>query len=350
MGQGRIINKIEDNYDVERLKMFKLPIIKSVNQLLDILCFTPADEKRFFYSKNRKTFLYHTYKIEKKNSNEKRVIEVPDIRVKEVQQLINKHILSKIKLPPSCHGFRKNCSVLTNALPHVGAKTLMKFDIKDFFPSIKLNMVVKQFRFLGFGENVSRYLGYLCVNDKYSLPQGAPTSPYLSNLICMKIDRRIEAFCSKRKLTYTRYADDITISSKDILSYRAYEHVQEAVMNIIDDSDELYSFSLNKKKSHRIINGQRMIVTGVLVNEKANVQRKIYRELDNAIRFIGKYGVLDHMKKINQENTSVLFYKQHLYGLACYINMFDKEKGAKYIERLNGLNLDKEEVFNNDRN
>ena len=340
MGKENIIEKTDDNYNEARLRMFGLPIIKSVNQLLDILCFTPADEKRFFYSDNRKIFLYHKCEISKKNSTEKRIIEVPDLRVKEVQQLINKHILSKINMPSSCHGFRKKCSVLTNSLPHVGAKTLMKFDIENFFPSIKLNMIIKQFRFFGYGNNVSKYLGYLCVNNDYSLPQGAPTSPYLANLICMKIDRRIEAFCSQWDLTYTRYADDLTISSKSYISYKRFEHIQEVVKNILDDPNELYSFNLNKKKTHRIVSNNRMIVTGVLVNDKANAPKTLYRELDNAIRYIKKYGILNHLKKIEKEKTNIYFYKQHLFGLACYINMFDKEKGKYYFAKLNEINFD----------
>ena len=83
----------------------------------------------------------------------------------------------------NCHGFVKNKSILTNALPHIGARVLMKFDFENFFPSIKLHNVISQFRFFGYGKNVSRYLGYLCVNSNFSLPQGAPTSPYLSNLM-----------------------------------------------------------------------------------------------------------------------------------------------------------------------
>lgn len=339
MSYQGIIDKTDDNYNENRLKSFHLPVIKSVNQLLDVLCFTHGDEMKFFYSENRKTFLYHKYYIDKRNSNEQREIEVPHPKIKEVQKLINKHIFSKFNMSDSCHGFHKNRSTLTNALPHVGAKTLLKFDIKDFFPSIKLNMVVKQFRFFGYGVNVSKYLGYLCVNNKFSLPQGAPTSPYLSNLICIKIDKRIEAFCSSKGLSYTRYADDITISSKEMISYNKFKFIESVIQNIINDPEELYSFKLNEKKSHRIINGQKMVVTGVLVNTKANAQKSIYRELDNAIKYISIYGIEDHMDKMHSYTASVYNYKQHLFGLACYVNMFNREKGSYYLNQLKQLDF-----------
>ena len=241
----------------------------------------------------------------------------------------------------SCHGFVKNKSILTNALPHVGAKTLMKFDIQDFFPSITLNLVVKQFRFFGYGINVSRYLGYLCVNSDFCLPQGAPTSPFLSNLICIKIDKRIEGYCKKYNYIYTRYADDITISSKDFVSEHKFNKIKNFISEVLDDEEELYSFKLNQKKCHRFVNGQKMIVTGIVVNSKASVNKSIYRELDNAIRYIKLFGVEEHLKHL-ELSYDVYSYKQHLYGLAYFVHMVDHKKGKEYISKLNELHFDEE--------
>lgn len=145
----KLIIKDNDNYNEDKLRRYHLPIIKSVNQLLSMISFTSEDERKFFYSNNRKTFLYREITVPKRNGNGLRTIEIPDPKVKEIQQVLNKYIFSKFRMANSCHGFVKNKSILTNALPHVGAKTLMKFDIKDFFPSITLNLVVQQLRFFG---------------------------------------------------------------------------------------------------------------------------------------------------------------------------------------------------------
>ena len=335
----KIIVKDTDNFNENRLNYYHLPVIKSVNQLLSMINFTFEDERKFFYSGNRDFFLYHQLDVPKRNGNGTRRIEIPHPKVKEIQQIINKHILSKFNMANSCHGFVKNKSILTNALPHVGAKTLMKFDIKDFFPSITLNLVVQQFRFFGYGINVSRYLGYLCVNNDFCLPQGAPTSPYLSNLICIKIDKRIEGYCKKYNYNYTRYADDITISSKELISENKFNKIKKFISSVLDDEDELYSFKLNEEKCHRFVNGQKMIVTGIVVNSIASVNKSICRELDNAIRYIKLFGVEEHLNHLELDYDEYS-YKQHLYGLAYFVNMVNPEKGKEYVSKLDELYFD----------
>ena len=236
-------------------------------------------------------------------------------------------------MPNSCIGYMRGKSIVDNAIPHLEAKTLRKFDIKDFFPSIKLPKVVGQFRYFGYGPNVSKYLGYLCVNKVYSLPQGAPTSPMLSNLVCIRLDNRIEAFCKKLNLSYTRYADDITISSKEKLSTSRCEYIKNFIDKVITEE----GFTPNQEKYRKFVNGQSLKVTGITVNTKMNVDKKIIRELENAIRYISRYGLEIHLDRI--EFNEHIDYVNHLYGLAFYIKMVDSEKGKKFLEQLNELNL-----------
>ena len=337
----KLIIKDDDNYNEDKLRRYHLPIIKSVNQLLSMISFTSEDERKFFYSNNRKTFLYREITVHKRNGNGLRTIEIPDPKVKEIQQVLNKYIFSKFRMANSCHGFVKNKSILTNALPHVGAKTLMKFDIKDFFPSITLNLVVQQLRFFGYGINVSKYIGYLCVNKDFCLPQGAPTSPYISNLICINIDKRIEGYCKKYNYKYTRYADDISISSTEYISDYKYEKIKEFIKKVLDDEKKLYSFKLNEEKCHKFVNGQKMIVTGIVINSKATVNKSVYRELDNAIRYIKLFGVNNHVEHLELD-YDVYSYKQHLYGLAYFVNMVNPDKAKIYLNKLNSLNFDEE--------
>lgn len=327
-----MIIKETDDYNLQKLKNFNLPIITSVNHLLKLLDISPEEEKKYLYSDNRKKNLYYEYNIPKKNGGVRK-IEVPDEKIKLIQKAINRVILSNFNMPQSCMGYMKGKSIVDNALPHVSAITLMKFDIKNFFPTINLKKVVGQFRYFGYGKNVSKYLGYLCVNKDFCLPQGAPTSPMLSNLVCIKLDKRIEAFCKKYNLNYTRYADDITISSLEKLSRLKCEYIKSFVDMVIVEE----GFIPNQEKYRRFVNGQALKVTGITVNTKANVDKKIIRELENAIRYILKYGLDSHLNRINYDSD--IDYTNHLYGLAFYIKMVDKDKGLKYIEELKKLRL-----------
>ena len=100
----------------------------------------------------------------------------------------------------------------------------------------------------------------------------------------------------------------------------------------------MYSFKLNEEKCHKFVNGQKMIVTGIVINSKATVNKSVYRELDNAIRYIKLFGVNNHIEHLELD-YDVFSYKQHLYGLAYYIKMIDKKKGEVYFQELNKLNL-----------
>lgn len=325
------INKDSDNCNIPRLVNFKLPVIKSINQLLEIFEISEKEEKMFFYSQNRKTFLYKTKNIPKRKGGY-RVLEIPNDKLMAIQKSINKVVLSRFKMSKSCTSYIKGKSIINNAVPHVKSKSILKFDIQDFFPSIRLNQIVAQFRYFGYGKNVSRYLGYLCVNNDFSLPQGAPTSPMLSNLVCIKLDVRLERYCEKHNYRYTRYADDITISSLERLEDKECEKIKSFVYMVLEEE----GFIPNHNKYLKINNGQLMTVTGIVVNDKTNAIKSKHRELDNAIRYIEKYGLKNHLEKIN---CSKLNYKQHLFGLANYIKMINFEKGNEYIQRLKSLNF-----------
>lgn len=324
MKKGKVIDKTKDNVNVERLNKFNLPIIESVNHLLSLINFSENDEKRFLYSENHNSNIYREIKI-KKRTGGFRKIEIPCDKIMDVQTAINDVILSSFKMANSCCGYVKGKSIVSNAKPHVKAKVLLKFDVVDFFPSITLKQVVWQFRYFGYGENVSRYLGYLCVNSSYNLPQGAPTSPMLSNLVCVRLDNRIESFCKKNNLIYSRYADDITISSKNLLSKVTIDYIKRIINTILLDE----GFKHNEKKFNVITQSSKMKVTGIVVNDKLSVDKKIIRELDNSIRYISKFGLEGHLTKINYRSEKD--YIKHVVGLACFVQMIDKDKGDYYL-------------------
>lgn len=320
-----------DNPNVKRLNYYNLPIIDNLVVLFKALNLTLNDVKMLFYSNNRRAFLYRNVEISKKNGGI-RVLNVPNDKLKSIQSAINRVILSKFNISRYATGFVKGKGICDNAIPHIKAKTLMKIDIKDFFPSINFYQVFKQFLFFGYGKKVSNVLARICVDANMKLPQGAPTSPALSNLICLKLDARISAYCEKKSLIFTRYADDITISSNSKLSKNEILKIKNIISVILLDE----GFVMNQQKFHYFYQGSRFLITGIVANEKISVPKEKIREIDNAIRYINKYGLEDHMKHIKCLNDN---YIGHLYGLASFIYMIDKEKGIYYLNQLNNLNL-----------
>ena len=180
---------------------------------------------------------YTEYKIRKKSGGY-RLIEAPDYMLKNMQRWIYINILCKdVSIKDCVHGFIpafKNRDrvrgILTNAAPHAGHDWLINIDLKDFFHTVYLDRVNNYFHFLGYDEEVVKTLTALCTY-KSRLPQGAPTSPMLSNIIASKMDEKMLEYCTKRGIIYTRYADDLTFSAdygvkvphmEDI--YKSYEN------------------------------------------------------------------------------------------------------------------------------
>lgn len=172
---------------------------------------------------------------------------------------------------------------------------------------------------------MSFILSKLCTLSSI-LPQGAPTSPYISNIVCKKLDKRLESLCVKINADYSRYADDITISgSQKIRDY----------LNLIKKILKEEGFENNRKKERIIDNGNRKMVTGLIVNQKLSVPKKKKRYLRQQIYYCNKFGVTSHLQKTNQLEKSN--YMEHLFGLAYFIKMVEREEGEKYLKELNNL-------------
>ena len=197
--------------------------------------------------------------------------------------------------------------------------------MKDFFPSIGYKEIYRVFRYIGYTDSVSKLLTKLCTNANDVLPQGSPASPELSNLVSLKLDKRLGSLAKSIGADYTRYADDITFSGKK--SIRKYESV---IRKIISEE----GYEINEEKYRIQYSFQRQEVTGLIVNDKVSVPQKYVAELDNAIYYCKKYGVVNHMKHIDCERG---FYKEHLYGLAYFVKMVDAEKGLNYLIELNSI-------------
>jgi retron-type reverse transcriptase len=251
---------------------------------------------------------YRVYKIPKAG-HKFRQIEAPRRFLKLVQRWIYDYMLSPVSLPSEVHGFTPKKDIFTNARPHLGAKNIMVIDIKDFFPSIKKKSVRRVFKELGFPRKVSMRLTGLCTFDG-RLPQGAPTSPALANIIFSPIDTELVQIAKEWGCEYTRYADDLVFSGN--MKFTIKEKTR--IVKLIEES----GFKINKKKSRIIGSGGRQIVAGIVVNQKGLPPRNKRM----------KWRATFHQASLNPEK-----YKENgltLMGIASFVNRYNSNLAIKY--------------------
>jgi retron-type reverse transcriptase len=199
---------------------------------------------------------------------------------------------------PNCvHGFVPNRNIVTNARKHTEKNWVLNFDLAHFFDSITYSDISNLFLNPPFrcGEKVAKILSLLTVT-RIGLPQGAPTSPVLSNLIAMELDRKLMALTKSRGITYTRYADDITFSSDSVFDDDLVEHEKDnpkthKIGPLLEEIIHQCGFKIHPEKTRLQSKNQAQTVTGLRVNEKVNVNRKFIREVRAMIYKLGKHGL-----------------------------------------------------------
>ena len=245
----------------------------------------------------------------RKRSGGYRMISAPDKDLQAIQSTIYSRILSSVTIVhPAAVGFRCGRSVVDNAAPHLGKRYVLKMDIHDFFGSIRSPRVRHTFKKIGYPENVSKVLGALCCLHRH-LPQGAPTSPALSNIVGYEMDRKLAALAAEYGVTYTRYADDLTFSG-DVFPK---EQIIPQVKRIIRDE----KFEPNHKKTHFMNQSSRKIITGVSVASgvKLTIPKSKKREIRKNVYFILTKGLAEHQRRIGSHDPA---YLKRLIGMLCY--------------------------------
>jgi len=301
---------------------------------------------------------YRIFSIRKKDTRSKRYICVPAKNLLRVQKYINQFILHNLKSHPSSMAYNKGCKIADVASMHCQAKWMLKIDIEDFFENISEVDVYKIFFSSGYSKLLSFQLARLCTRivpyqkehaEKYShsrwrahknynnknynfhvigsLPQGAPTSPLLANLVFRELDEKITKIAHSYGVSYTRYSDDLTFSSCDTKFGRKKCY---RLMRDIYDSLHSNGLSPKKKKTKIISPGSRKIVLGLLVDGpepkltkefKANILRHLH------FCSLESVGPVRHAK--HQKFDSVIGFKNHLKGLVSYSLSVDLKFGAK---------------------
>jgi retron-type reverse transcriptase len=289
-----------------QLKNFGLPLIRTVDDLAEHTHLSPQFIRYLSYRAN---YLYKRYEIPKKDGSV-RVIAQPSRELKAVQAWILRNILNKLSSSDNCKGFEVGCSILDNAAPHVGANFILNLDLKDFFPSIKAAKVYNIFSSIGYSKSVAAILTNLTVVDG-RLPQGAPTSPKLANLICLKLDSRIQGYAGPRGLIYTRYADDISISAQTIKKTMNARSVLEQIIA----SEGL---QINRKKTAIQGTMRRKEITGlILSSNKVGIGREKFRKIraqvfslftDKSSDFAKINGILSYVYSVDKASCRRLWY------------------------------------------
>lgn len=232
---------------------------------------------------------YHSVFIPKSDGS-KRKLCVPDLILKQVQKSIADNILIQYPISRYAKAYKPGSSVQKNARPHVGKKKVLKLDIEGFFDHILYSQVKDTvFYKEKYSEHIRILLTMLCY-FKESLPQGAPTSPAITNIIMYNFDETVGSFCEKKHIAYTRYCDDMTFSG---------DFDEKEVIAFV--KDELYKLGLFLKNRKTVVipSTKCQCVTGIVVNEKINITKDYKKKIRQEMYYIRKYGLDGHLSRMN---------------------------------------------------
>jgi retron-type reverse transcriptase len=309
--------------------------IKNIKNIADFCRFFAISEQQFKHFKKNKNKLFKVAGVPKRNGDFRIVYPIFDssyrIFLKAVTEMLNDYYLYGIMPPPkSVHGFVKGKSIITNAQCHLQKKILLNLDIKNFFESIKKEKVYNIFIDLGFNKKYSLVLTeFVTVNEV--LATGFPTSPVLANIICKQMDYVLEKLCKKYEAVYTRYADDISISSNTSVPEKT----------ILARTLDLYGFKINEDKYKIQRRGGSQYVTGLTVCDKRpRLSKRLKKNIRLELYYIKKYGFINHFvhKPQKFENLNLTLRMIHGYGVHGYIafiHSIEPELAQKMWKQLN---------------
>lgn len=322
------------NHSLKELIRGKFEKINNVDEFVSLLNYidihihNPEKEihlltsRHLYFLSISKNTRYKTFYLRKKNGKQ-RIINSPDKLLKRVQNLIN--ILLQIIFENfshnCCNGFLIGKDIVRNALPHVNKRYVLNIDLKDFFPSINFRRIKTVVELPPFNlKNQREEIGFLISNiSTYEnfLPQGAPTSPILSNIVTQTLDSKIYKVCFHKKIKYSRYADDLTFScNNNILN----DKFLLAIGKIIKEEN----FVVNEEKTRIRSSMDRQEVTGLVVNTKVNVKRKYLQKVRAMLNNWDKGGLqfAEERFKLHQPPHQVDFdFKAVLLGHLAFIKL-----------------------------
>jgi len=361
-----------DKWDVKdaanRLIENKLPLLSKHNELAEAVNLTIPQLKGLCYQREVATNLSYSHFTIAKRNGTARQIWSPIPRLKFVQRWVLHNILNNLTTHGAAHGFVRGKSIVTNAAVHSNSELLIKLDVKDFFPSVSWRRVKGVFRHAGYPEQIATLLALLCTESPRqvvqqdgvtyyvalgdrALPQGAPTSPALTNIVCLNLDRRLTGLAEKLGLRYSRYADDLTFSVPAIDDAQPKSSTKATASTVKKQADMQHNkligqligsvhkilreegFALNNDKTRVIRKGSQQQVTGMVVNGQGvpRVSRQIKKMLRAAVHNLEAGGQLRADETFNT-----------LSGYAAWIASAEPELGHIYLDRIERLQVQQE--------
>lgn len=336
-GEGVSAGLSGTEFNQTMLDKYQLPNFSDSQALASAMGVTVPELRFLTYSrKASKISHYVRFEIPKKTGGN-RQISTPMPRLKRLQYWVLDNIINKVNPHHAAHGFIQGRSIVSNAKQHVAMDLVINIDLENFFPTITYKRVKGLFAKWGYSEQIATLLALLCTeqdvdeldldNELYyvakgdrRLPQGAPSSPAISNALCYRLDCCLINAAKSLGFNYSRYADDLTFSAKQNQS----EHIGKLMGRIyrIVGSE---GFKINKKKTRVMRKGAKREVTGVIVNDKLGVDRKMLRRFKAFLH----QTELDGLEGRSWGNGSDVI--SSMVGYAHFVKMVDADKGDKFL-------------------
>lgn len=335
----------------------QLPIVFSLSHLANLSRTLYSDLHGFVSREgiHRKNFPYKNFTIGKRSGG-RRWISVPVPPLMAVQKWVSQHILNKVTPHPAAFAYAPRRRILDHARRHCDADWVLKIDLKDFFGNISERQVFHVFLALGYTRLLAFEMARLCTkaspnregkrwanveldysvpsyNSRFvgSLPQGAPTSPGLSNLVFAPVDKQLSELAQNKSVTYSRYADDLCFSFVGG-SRRSAIELRRNVADILWEA----GFSENSKKTRIIPPGARKIVTGLNVDGAAPTLPKQVRDsVRMHLHYAQLNGIPEHCR--TRGFHSVIGFRNYLLGVIGYIATVDQRAGKRFLHQFNEL-------------
>lgn len=350
-GYSSMLSKFE--LDEKKIKSLGLPIVKSSQELAKLLEIDYKELRFLAYHRDVvKIDHYIRYKIPKRNGG-LRSIAAPKRILKKAQRAILDKFLSKIEVSNYAHGFLEKRSVVTSAKEHPNKPYLLiNMDIKDFFPSITYERIRGMFLSFGYSGHISTLLAMICTycervpvdverevkyvaTTKRILPQGSPASPMITNIICRRLDKRLNGLANKFGFIYTRYADDLSFSTNSTIKENVGRFCG-MIYQIIEDED----FKINKEKNRFLRENNQQKITGIVINSlEIGVPRHWIKRFRAAIY---------NAKKVKENDGEII--KEVLYelsGMASWIKSVNPKRYEKILNSCKEIIRDQmqEQIF-----
>ncbi len=348
LGRGVSAGLSNREADQARLRAQGLPVFETAQEIATAVGISVPELRFLGYSRSTaRTTHYRRFRLAKKSGGT-RLISAPLPRLKRMQRWLLDHVLDKVASHDAAHGFRAGRSIVSNAQGHVGARVVVNVDLKDFFPTVTFPRIRGVFRSLGYGEFAATLfaliasepdttrveldaVAYHVAEGPRRLPQGAPTSPAITNLLCRRLDRRLHHAAKKLGYVYTRYADDLTFSEPLVRALGARDDRVGQLLAQVRFVVAAEGFVVHEGKTRVLRRGRQQEVTGVVVNDKLGVDRATLRRFRAFLHALEKDGPAGkHWGEGHDVFASAL-------GFANYVSMVDAAKGRALTAKVRAI-------------